>query len=423
MAYIKNIVKLDRKEDTLSLICHLLHTDMLAFVQVCFECNHHGFIRRYHQVIHQIKTFYGLNGVIIFTFENVNGLNELQEIKWDKCDCLERFDGLKDVIAGNAGDVWKWCDLKDLNDDGMVRNGGRSCKDENGTKHFSEKERGGNVTCCGNISHNSGRRRKVGDNTVYIRGVKGTNDEKAECVRVDRTRDQRKGSNRVINNPEHELKLKCYGGALYCEQNMLNETREAQNHPQRNLHSKTVEPLEYVCGDDNDIMKKYQTMNKHIFIPPSNTKKYRTVVLGGTFDRFHEGHVLLLSTALLLTSDELTIGLTTKRLQTNKKYNTIIESYNTRRNKLLFLCRVMSNARITLNKLNDSVGRCLTDDYECIVVSTESFTRACEINFKRMDEGKEMMDIVVTPVVEYENVKLSSTGLREKDIVHDRSNS
>ena len=39
-------------------------------------------------------------------------------------------------------------------------------------------------------------------------------------------------------------------------------------------------------------------------------KIYQNVVLGGTFDRIHAGHKILLTTSLLRCSKEITIGIT-----------------------------------------------------------------------------------------------------------------
>lgn len=435
MAYIKKIVQLNRKEDILSLICHILHSNTLTFVQICFECNHHTFIRRYYQVIHQIKMFYGSTGVVIFVFGTVNEQDTLQMMEWDSCKCMECFDGLKNVIASNTGDVWEWCRKNELSDkDAMIRNNSYCCDRKSDLKCFygnkraddSGNENSGNMAYCGSTLSNN-RNIKMTCGTSHTGTTENKNVEVPEHIKNHCIEDWKACDEMMVGDQENVLRLRCYDEKSVCdEHDVQGEALRSPNNSSRDINSEMAGHVkskehEYTGGDN--IMVEYRLMNKHFFVPPSNKKKYHTVVLGGTFDRFHEGHILLLTTALLLASDELTIGLTTKRLHTNKKYNAIIESYDIRKNKLLFLCRVMSNARVTLNELNDSVGKCLKDDYECIVVSTESFVRACEINFRRMDVDKKMMDIIVTPVIEYENVRLSSTGLRKKEAIPDQDKS
>ena len=55
--------------------------------------------------------------------------------------------------------------------------------------------------------------------------------------------------------------------------------------------------------------------------------------MGGTFDHLHEGHKLLIKTALSI-SNNLVIGLTTEKLLKNKKFSLKLENYLTRKTNL-----------------------------------------------------------------------------------------
>lgn len=51
-----------------------------------------------------------------------------------------------------------------------------------------------------------------------------------------------------------------------------------------------------------------------------NIKTYKNVVLGGTFDRLHNGHKILLSEAVLRCTEKLTVGVTDTNMITGNKF-------------------------------------------------------------------------------------------------------
>ncbi len=63
-------------------------------------------------------------------------------------------------------------------------------------------------------------------------------------------------------------------------------------------------------------------------------KIYDNVVLGGTFDRLHTGHKVLLSAAVLRCRKTLTVGVTDGPMLNTKKLFELIEPFNTRSEKL-----------------------------------------------------------------------------------------
>ena len=58
---------------------------------------------------------------------------------------------------------------------------------------------------------------------------------------------------------------------------------------------------------------------------------YSHVVLGGTFDRLHPGHKILLTTALLRCDTRLTVGVTSPALLTRKTLPELIQPVDDRR--------------------------------------------------------------------------------------------
>ena len=67
------------------------------------------------------------------------------------------------------------------------------------------------------------------------------------------------------------------------------------------------------------------------------TKSYSGVVIGGTFDRIHDGHKLLIQTALLLADDKFTVGVADGPLLENKVLKELIEPIDVRMEKVVQL--------------------------------------------------------------------------------------
>jgi len=151
--------------------------------------------------------------------------------------------------------------------------------------------------------------------------------------------------------------------------------------------------------------------------------KYKHVVLGGTFDRLHEGHQNLLKTAANITSQSLTIGLSDAPLLKGKKYSDLIESYDIRKEKMLeFLTSEKPSLQYHVVPLQEPMGPAITNqDLEAIVVSTETIHGAELVNVNRLERGMKPLDIIVIDCVankeglNIEDKKLSSTSLREKE--------
>lgn len=73
-----------------------------------------------------------------------------------------------------------------------------------------------------------------------------------------------------------------------------------------------VRVLLYNCNDKrfDEIFKGDENEEEELLFVDGYVKPYRSVVLGGTFDRLHNGHKLLLSKAALLASEKIVCGIT-----------------------------------------------------------------------------------------------------------------
>ena len=143
-----------------------------------------------------------------------------------------------------------------------------------------------------------------------------------------------------------------------------------------------------------------------------NSKKYKKVAVGGTFDKFHDGHKKLLSTAFDI-GDEIEIGVTSDAFGGLKGD---IDSCKVRMQNLKSFISDKSNFIVI--PLEDPYGTTIYDaDFEAIVVSEETEPTAVEINNIRISKGMKPLDIVVVSfVLAYDGIPISSTRIRRGEI-------
>ncbi len=133
------------------------------------------------------------------------------------------------------------------------------------------------------------------------------------------------------------------------------------------------------------------------------------VVLGGTFDNFHKGHKHLLREASSL--GDVKIGLTSDEMAERTK-GVRVENFEVREKAVKdFL------PEAEVEKIEDPMGFAIDEDFDYIMVSSETRTRAEMINEKRKEAGKEEMKIVeVDLVLAEDGDPISSTRIRNGEI-------
>lgn len=113
---------------------------------------------------------------------------------------------------------------------------------------------------------------------------------------------------------------------------------------------------------------------------PCSFAMFKRVAIGGTFDRLHAGHKLMLSVAAMLASESILCGITDdESMIATKRYKELIEPFNKRvAHCLQFLCSfVPKGIAIETIKLSDPFGPTTTEpDIDAIVVSPETFSGA-----------------------------------------------
>ncbi|XP_075237464.1 bifunctional Phosphopantetheine adenylyltransferase - Dephospho-CoA kinase [Lycorma delicatula] len=148
---------------------------------------------------------------------------------------------------------------------------------------------------------------------------------------------------------------------------------------------------------------------------------YDNVVLGGTFDRLHAGHKILLSEAVLHCQKKLTIGVTDINMLKSKKLWELIEPCSIRmKNVKEFLEDVEPRLKYDVIPISDMYGPTIeTPEFEMIVVSAETINGGNKINELRKERGLNPMAVHSVPLLpetnksdDVEEDKISSSNNR-----------
>lgn len=125
------------------------------------------------------------------------------------------------------------------------------------------------------------------------------------------------------------------------------------------------------------------------------------VVLGGTFDPLHAGHISLLEHAVRLAEKDgsIHIGLVTDRYSTSKRQRKVAP-FEQRDARLRTWLEVhgMEN-RYKINPLDDPYGPSATGDYDAIVASVETAGTANRVNEHRQQNGLALLRVEIVPYV------------------------
>ncbi|WEJ95996.1 phosphopantetheine adenylyltransferase [Yamadazyma tenuis] len=148
----------------------------------------------------------------------------------------------------------------------------------------------------------------------------------------------------------------------------------------------------------------------------SSVGKFDIVAVGGTFDHLHDGHKILLSSAVFLAKNKVIVGITDDELLKNKKYKQYLELFEKRLEiTTKFLKKIASNQTFDLYKIVDICGPTgYIKGIDCLVLSKESASGGEFVNNFRKSIGYPKLTVYAIELIGGEN-KLSSTDLRREE--------
>ncbi|BDA50030.1 probable phosphopantetheine adenylyltransferase at C-terminar half [Coccomyxa sp. Obi] len=147
------------------------------------------------------------------------------------------------------------------------------------------------------------------------------------------------------------------------------------------------------------------------------------VAVGGTFDRLHVGHRLLLAATALICTQRVYVGVTGDKLLEKKKHFELLETYDQRAAAAeSYIKSVRPALTVQTGALLDPkepTAAATEEGMQALVVSKETVSGGEAINQYRREHGFAPLELVVVDLVAdsaaVEGGKVSSTALREQD--------
>eukprot|EP00898_Chlorokybus_atmophyticus_P000569 jgi/Chlat1/1512/Chrsp12S02023 len=163
-----------------------------------------------------------------------------------------------------------------------------------------------------------------------------------------------------------------------------------------------------------------ETLMQRFSHDPALKDRFSIVVLGGTFDRLHDGHKVLLDAAAFVARERVSVGVTDASMLKNKKYAELIQSIEVRKQAVVdYVESIKSGIAVDAVPISDPFGQSIEEpSIEAIVVSRETEAGGLAVNEKRKERGLNPLQIVSVDLIDDTHIpseKMSSTLLRQRE--------
>ncbi|ONK79545.1 uncharacterized protein A4U43_C01F7470 [Asparagus officinalis] len=150
--------------------------------------------------------------------------------------------------------------------------------------------------------------------------------------------------------------------------------------------------------------------------PDRRPDPYGSVVLGGTFDRLHDGHRRLLKASAELARERIVVGVCDGPMLVKKELAELIEPIETRMKAVEdYIKFIKPGLVVQVEPIMNPYGPSIIDDkLDAIIVSKETLAGGHSVNKKRAEKGLPELKVEVVDLLpeETSGEKLSSSALR-----------
>jgi phosphopantetheine adenylyltransferase/predicted metal-dependent HD superfamily phosphohydrolase len=198
-------------------------------------------------------------------------------------------------------------------------------------------------------------------------------------------------------------------------QDLMNQDNLIEDINKKKFYYINQEDLSYYLSDNNYIpietkvfkdflIEELITIESAIITTPENLPLFAFdfVALGGTFDHFHMGHNMLLTTAALLSKKRIGVGVCSNEMILKKAKCCVLQSYEVREaNVRESLEKVkLNNVHLDIFMLQDGVGKAGTQsDISALIVTGETLKGGHYVNEVRKKNGLNEIPLIIANLI------------------------